>query len=181
MGGNFYKTNEGSKIKTKLKRLMYMIRQLEKKSEKNILIQVKELLEPMCEAEGVELVHLEYQRESRGRILRLYIDRPGGVTIDDCVYINRQSGDLIDVYLEDIGPYNLEVSSPGLNRPLGKKLDYERFKGNKARIKTDQAINGQKNFKGVLLGISEGIVKLSVDEKTIAIPYREITKAHLSN
>ena len=149
--------------------------------EEKILSRTKDLIRPLCEAEGMELVHLEYRREAGGRILRLYIDRPGGVTLDDCVHISRQSGDLLDVYLENIGPYSLEVSSPGLSRPLGGKLDFERFKGNQAKIKTAQPIDGQKNFKGILLGISEGIVKLAVDDKIIAIPYQEIARAHLTS
>ena len=146
-----------------------------------IIARAKDLIEPLCEAEGMELVHLEFQREAGGRILRIYIDGPCGVTLDDCVRVSRQSGDLLDVYLEDTGPYSLEVSSPGPTRPLVKKHDFERFKGNRTRIMTAQAIDGQKNFKGVLLGISDGIVKLSVDDKTVAIPYQKITKAQLAD
>ncbi len=149
-------------------------------SKENIIGRVKDLIEPLCEAEGIELVHLEYQREAGGRILRLFIDRPGGVTLDDCVHVSRQSGDLLDVYIEDIGPYNLEVSSPGPNRPLSKSLDFEKYKGSKAKIRTAKPIDGQKNFMGILLGISDGVVKLSADNKTVAIPYQEIIKANLA-
>jgi ribosome maturation factor RimP len=149
--------------------------------KEKIIAQVKDLIEPLCEAEGMEIVHFEYQREAGGKILRLYIDRPGGVTLDDCVHISRQSGDLLDVYFENTGPYSLEVSSPGPNRPLGKKLDFERFKGNRVNIKTAQPVDGKQKFKGVLMGISEEIVKLSVDDKTVAIPYQEITMARLAD
>ncbi len=127
----------------------------------------------------MELVQVEYQREAGGRVLRLFIDRPGGVTLDDCIQISRQAGDVLEVCLESMGPYRLEVSSPGTNRPLVKQLDYERFKGRQAKIKTTQALNGQKNFKGVLAGISEGLVKLAVEGNTITIPIMEIAKAHL--
>ena len=127
----------------------------------------------------MELVQVEYQREAGGRVLRLFIDRPGGVTLDDCIQISRQAGDVLEVCLENMGPYSLEVSSPGTNRPLVKQFDYERFKGRRAKIKTIQALDGQKNFKGVLAGISEGLVKLSVDDNTITIPIMEIAKAHL--
>lgn len=133
----------------------------------------------MCEAEGLELVHIEYQREAGGRILRLFIDRPGGVTLDDCADISRQAGDLLDVYLENTGPYSLEVSSPGSNRPLSKALDYERFMGRQARIRTRQPIEGRKNFKGVLAGISAGVVKLSVEGIIVSIPFGEIARAQL--
>jgi ribosome maturation factor RimP len=150
-------------------------------NKEKIVSQARDLIESLCETEGLELVHLEYQREAGGRILRLFIDRPGGVTLDDCMHISRQSGDLLDVYLEDTGPYSLEVSSPGPNRPLGKKLDFDRFKGSRVKIRTAQPVDGQKNFKGVLMSISEEIVKLSVDGKTACIPYQEIIMAQLAD
>jgi len=148
-------------------------------NQEKIVLQIWDLIEPLCEAEGMELVQVEYQREAGGRVLRLFVDRPGGVTLDDCIQISRQAGDVLEVCLENMGPYRLEVSSPGTNRPLVKQLDYERFKGRQAKIKTTQALNGQKNFKGVLAGISEGLVKLAVEGNTITIPIMEIAKAHL--
>jgi ribosome maturation factor RimP len=150
-------------------------------NKEKILAQAWDLLEPLCETEDLELVHLEYQREAGGRILRLFIDRPGGVALDDCVRISRQASDLLDVYLENTGSYNLEVSSPGPNRPLGKRLDFDRFKGNRVKIKTAQSVDGQKKFKGILMGISEEMVELSVDGKTICIPYQEIITARLAD
>ena len=150
-------------------------------NKEKIVAQARDLIESLCETEGLELIHLEYQREAGGRILRLLIDRPGGVTLDDCVHISRQSSDLLDVYLENTGPYSLEVSSPGPNRPLGKRLDFDRFKGSRVKIRTAQPVDGQKNFNGVLMGISEEIVKLSVDGKTACIPYKEIIMARLAD
>ena len=150
-------------------------------NKEKIVAQARDLIESLCESEGLELVHIEYQREADGRILRLFIDRPGGVTLDDCVCIGRQSSDLLDVYLENTGPYRLEVSSPGPNRPLGKRLDFDRFKGSRVRIRTAQSVDGQKNFKGVLMGISEEIVKVSVDGKIACIPYQEIIMARLTD
>lgn len=142
---------------------------------------VKDLAEPLCESEGVELVYVEYQPESGGMILRLYIDKPEGVKLDDCIYISRQMGDILDVNLENAEAYRLEVSSPGPDRPLWKKDDFNRFKGNVARIRTSQPLNGQKKFKGVLLGISDEKVILMVDRKNVAIPFKEITRARLVN
>lgn len=151
-------------------------------NQAEIRARIKNIVEPICEYEGMELVQVEYQREMHGRTLRLYIDRPGGVRLDDCSYISRQVVDLLDMELNDLGgPYNLEVSSPGFNRPLVKKIDFERFKGNEAKVKTNRPIDGQKNFKGVLSGISEGIIELMIDKKTIAIPFEEITRARLIN
>ena len=147
--------------------------------EKDIIKQVEALAKPLCDSEGLELVHVEYQRESVGRILRLYIDRAGGVTLDDCVNVSRQLNDLLDVYLDDIGPYNLEVTSPGPERPLSKLQDYERFKGRKAKIKTWQPVNDQKNFTGIILGVSAKQVKLLSNEKTVTIPFGDISKARL--
>ena len=91
------------------------------KSWQEIIAQTKSLAQRLCEAEGMELVHVEFQREAGGRVLRLYIDQPGGVTLNDCVNISRQMGDLLDVNIENMGPYNLEVSSPGTDRPLSKE------------------------------------------------------------
>ena len=150
-------------------------------SRNKIVASVKDLAEPLCESEGIELVYVEYQPEAGGMILRLYIDKPKGVTIDDCIYISRQMGDILDVNLENAGAYRLEVSSPGSDRPIWKKNDFNRFKGNVARIRTGRPFDWQKNFKGVLLGISDETVKLMVDNKNVAIPFKEIIKARLVN
>ncbi len=139
------------------------------------------IAESLCESEAMELVHIEYHHEQRGLVLRIFIDKPGGVTLDDCTLISRQLSDLLDIHIEDSVPYNLEISSPGLDRPLVKEQDFERFKGESARIKIAQPVNGQSNFKGVLMGISEGSVKIKIDEKSIMIPHKLIVKARLIN
>ena len=138
------------------------------------------MVEPLCASEGLELVHVEFQRESSGRILRLYIDKPDGINLDDCASVNRQMGDLLDVNLEDIGPYSLEVTSPGPERPLAKQEDFDKFKGSRAKIKTSRPLNGQKNFTGVLRGIIGEQVNLQIGEQTVAIPYQDISKARLA-
>lgn len=143
--------------------------------------EIRDLAEPLCESEGYELVHVEFQAEPGGRILRLYIDKPGGVTLDDCVTVSRQLSDLLDVALEDMGPYSLEVSSPGPERPLGKIEDFSRFQGNRAKIRTVRPIEGQKNFTGVLSGVDRDTVNLTTAEKTVAIPYDLIQKARLAD
>ncbi len=99
-------------------------------NEQKIVEQVRALAQPLCEAEGLELIHVEFQREPGGRILRLYIDKPDGINLNDCVGISRQMGDILDVNLDDIGPFNLEVTSPGPSRPLTTPEDFEKFKGN---------------------------------------------------
>lgn len=141
----------------------------------------RSLAEPVCQSAGLELVHVEYQRETGGRILRLYIDKAGGVTLADCAAVSRQLNDLLDVYLPDSGPYSLEVTSPGPDRPLAREKDFERFKGQTARIKTVRPLEGQKNFKGVLLGISAGQVQLKAGDRTVAIALEDIYRARLVN
>ncbi len=149
-------------------------------NEQKVVKQVWSLAEPLCESEGLELIQVEYQRESVGRILRLYVDKPGGIKLDDCAGVSRQMGDMLDVNLADVGPYNLEVTSPGLERPLARQQDFDKFKGNRAKIKTYQPLNGRKNFKGILLGISGDAVNLQIDKQIITIAYADISKAHLS-
>jgi len=149
-------------------------------NEQNVVNQVRSLAEPLCVSEGLELIHVEFQRESSGRILRLYIDKPDGINLNDCVGVSRQMGDILDVNLEDVGPYSLEVTSPGPERPLAKKQDFVKFRGNRAKIKTIRPLNGQKNFTGVLLGISGEHINLQIGEQIIAIPYRYISKAKLA-
>jgi ribosome maturation factor RimP len=170
------KTN---KRKSKIGRSDVLNRRSKPKNEKQIIMQVEALAEPLCRSEGLELIHVEYQRESGGRILRLYIDRPEGVGLEDCVNVSRQLNTVLDVYLDDIGPYSLEVTSPGPERPLSKPQDYERFTGRLVKIKTLQPINEQKNFTGIILGITAAQIKLSSKEQTVVIPFDEIIKARL--
>ena len=143
---------------------------------------VWQLAEPICISEGMELVYIEYQRESGGRILRVYIDRPEGVVLDDCAVISRQLGDILDVHLDaNVPPYNLEVSSPGSERPLGRLVDFERFKGRTAKIRVKEPIDGQRNFKGVLEGLTENTIHLRMAAARMDIIYQNIAKAKLVN
>jgi ribosome maturation factor RimP len=148
-------------------------------NEQSVVRQIWSLAEPLCESEGLELIQVEYQRESAGRILRLYVDKPGGIRLEDCIGVSRQMNDILDVNLTDVGPYNLEVTSPGPERPLARIQDFDKFKGARAKIKTYQPLNGRKNFKGVLLGISGDAVSLQIDEQTVTIAYADISKARL--
>ncbi|MEW6076503.1 MAG: ribosome maturation factor RimP [Thermodesulfobacteriota bacterium] len=142
---------------------------------------VRRLVEPVCEAEGLELALIEFRREQGGRVLRLYLDRAGGVSLDDCARVSRQVDAILDVYCGDSDAYTLEVSSAGINRPLWRQGDYERFKGRAIRIKARAPIDGRRNFKGVLLGLSEGMVRLAIDNREFAVPFNGIAKAQLVN
>jgi len=149
-------------------------------NEQKVIQQVWSLAEPLCSSEGLELIQVEYQRESAGRILRLYVDKPDGIKLDDCIGVSRQMSDILDVNLADVGPYSLEVTSPGPERPLAKREDFDKFKGNRAKLKTYRPINGRKNYTGVLLGITGDEVSLQIDEQIITIGFKDISKARLT-
>jgi ribosome maturation factor RimP len=142
---------------------------------------VTALVEPVCAAAGLDLVLAEFRREPAGRILRLYIDRPeGGVTLEDCTHISRQVTDLLDVSMDDIGPYNLEVSSPGINRPLVKPADYQRFAGQLVRIRLHAPVNGQKKFKGTLIAATDEAVQIETDEGSVSFDFSQIARTRLT-
>ncbi len=149
--------------------------------QRALVATVTRLAEPACAAEGLELVHVEYQREPGGLTLRIYLDKPGGVTLDDCVEVSRQLEDALDVHLTDAPPYRLEVSSPGLDRPVGKLADFQRFEGQRARIRLSEAVDGRRNFTGTLAGVVDETIRLKVDKETISLHFENIQRARLIN
>ena len=153
---------------------------IQQKNQDPIIVGIEEVAEPLCLAEGFELVHVERLSDRGGMLVRIYLDKPGGITIDDCVHMTRQLGDLIDVHLEDIDSYRLEISSPGLKRPLKKAADFERFKGKKVKIETVELIDGRKRFTGILNGIQNGRVEVVVNKNTIAFQFEQISKSRLA-
>ena len=144
---------------------------------------IRELAEPLIEAEGMELICAECLRMKSRWLVRIYIDREGGVTIDDCETISNQLGDVLDVNDVPPGQYTLEVSSPGLDRPLERDKDFIRYKGARVLIKTDEKIEGTKNFHGKLMDYVEEngqkIVVLDVSGMIRRIPRERVTKARL--
>lgn len=153
--------------------------------KKDTVTQITEIALPLLDSLGVELVELEYRKEGHGMVLRLYIDKPGGVTLDDCADVSRELSELLDV--EDFihEHYSLEVSSPGLNRPLKKEADYIRYTGQLVKVRTfemvaDDAGNNRKTFLGRLLGLNDGVVSIRLNEgQSAAIPLDKIAKANL--
>ena len=141
------------------------------------------LLEPLVEANGMELIYVECLRMPSRWIIRIYLDREGGITLDDCSLISDQAGDVLDVYDVSPGPYTLEVSSPGLDRPLFRDRDFLTYRGATIRVKTDRKIDGSKHFRGKLLDyLEEGCAKvlvIGVGEKTYRIPREAFVKANL--
>ena len=146
----------------------------------SIEARVQELAERVAIDHGLELVHAEVAGPDNKPIVRVFIDKPQGVTHDDCSEVSTHLGTILDV--EDFihASYTLEVSSPGLERGLYKRADYERFAGSNAKMKTRQAINGQRNFRGLLLGV-EGDEVIFEDRTNgrVQIPLDLITKANL--
>ncbi|MGB9713259.1 MAG: ribosome maturation factor RimP [Dissulfurimicrobium sp.] len=140
---------------------------------------VRALLEPVIASYGMELVDVHCGRDPRGMVLRLVLDKAGGVDIDDCAEISRLAGDILDVHDPIEGPYTLEVSSPGINRPLKKMEDFERFRGQNVFIETSELINGRRRFRGLLEGVSNGIVAVFADKIAFEIPFEKISKARL--
>lgn len=145
--------------------------------------QARRLLEPIIVRDGFELVEVEWAREGAAWVLRIYVDRPGGVTIDHCQELSRTIEPVLDV--EDfIEPaYNLEVSSPGLDRPLRKPSDFERFAGQRVHVKAYGPIESptgpRKNWTGTLKGYKDGAAEIDVDGVVHRVPHEKIAKARL--
>ena len=128
----------------------------------------------------MEVVLVEIKGDGNRSIVRIFIDKPGGVTLEDCERFSKRFSVLLDV--EDLIPfsYTLEVSSPGVNRPLVKESDFQRFCGKDAKIRIRRPIEGQRNFKGKIVGVTEGRLELEVmPGKQIGIALTDIEKANL--
>ncbi|MFQ5586553.1 MAG: ribosome maturation factor RimP, partial [Thermodesulfobacteriota bacterium] len=147
-----------------------------------IIDDVKALAEPLACERGLELVDVEFQQERGGWVLRLYIDKEGGVTLDDCQGMSRELGTLLDVKDVIDGSYNLEVSSPGLNRPLTSEIDFNRYRGETVRVKVKEALGGRRNFSGVLKGAKDGkVIVADSEEYEWQIDITNIQKARLDS
>lgn len=152
-----------------------------------LIDKIEELVQPILDDLKCELVDIEYQREQRGWVLRFFLDKDGGINLDDCAEASREISSLLDV--EDIigTAYNLEVSSPGIERPLKKIADFERFSGKLAKIKTIDSIDPdnsgrkRKTFVGTLAGVDgqKILILLKKDAAAIPIAVQQIEKANL--
>ncbi|HKY03814.1 MAG TPA: ribosome maturation factor RimP [Blastocatellia bacterium] len=138
------------------------------------------VIERVVEREGLELVHWEMVGPPNNFVLRIYIDKPGGVNHGDCSVVSEQVGMVLDVEELVESRYTLEVSSPGIERGLYKPGDYERFAGSRVKLKTSEPINGQRNFRGKLVGLLDGVVRLEIEKVgEVEIPYDKIAKANI--
>ena len=141
---------------------------------------LSQLIEPVVAGQGYELVDVEWKNES-GWILRVFIDKPvGGVTLEDCATVSRELSAVLDVEDAIAPAYSLEVSSPGLNRPLKKESDFARFIGKKAKIRTRRPVGDtRRNFSGTLVAVAEGKLKIDVSDQVCEVPVAEVEKANL--
>jgi ribosome maturation factor RimP len=152
---------------------------METETQKQIRQQLEQLAEALVASEGMELVDLEYRRQGRRWMLRLFIDKDDGVTLDDCANISRELGDLLDVKNVIPEAYVLEVSSPGLNRRLRKKEDFSRFAGQKVRLRLVAPIDGRKKIVGEIEGVEDESVIVATPEGRCSVALKDIAKANL--
>ena len=141
---------------------------------------LRALLEPAVAAVGCEFVGVEYRPNGNQSLLRVYIDKPEGVTLEDCSAVSYQVSGVLDVEDPIPGHYTLEVSSPGLDRPLFQARDFERFAGHEVKIRTRFPLDGQRNFRGSLQGLQdEQVVIDQQDGRRISLPLDQIEQARL--
>lgn len=140
---------------------------------------VTRLATPILDELGLELVEVQFRREPVGWVLRLVIDRPAGLTVDDCAAASREVGRLLDV--EDLinRPYHLEVTSPGLDRPLKTAKDFARYQGQKVKVVTNAPVENQHVIIGLITRVGEASVTVRAGERRIAVPYDRIARAKL--
>ena len=145
-----------------------------------ILEQVRQIAERVATSEGLELVDVELHGRGPGAVLRIFLDKPGGVLLEDCQTVSRQVGTILDVEGCMTARYTLEVSSPGLDRKLIKPADFERFVGRKAKFLLRNSEAGRRRFQGLLLGLEEGQVKVQMESgEAQRIAFDQIERANL--
>ena len=144
------------------------------------LARIREIAERVAASEGLEVVEVELRGKGRGSLLRVFIDKPGGVTHGDCELVSRQLSAILDVEDPIEGSYVLEVSSPGVERRLHKPADYGRFAGHKVRLILKQPPEGRRQVAGRLEGLENGLVRVTVEDgKTLAVAHENVERANL--
>lgn len=147
----------------------------------DLLDRIEQLLTPILGQEQVELVDLTYQKSHGGWTLSLYLDKPGGITLDDCEAWSHRLGGVIEGSGIIDRSYVLEVASPGLDRPLRKLSDFQRFAGQKVHARLFAPMNGQRNFHGILTGADDANVMLKLDDgRDIELPRSQLAKCRLN-
>ncbi len=150
-------------------------------SNEKIIEDVLSVGEPLCESENLELVSVECVNENENRIIRVYLDKEGGIALDDCISISRELSDILEVNFEHTKTHRLEVSSPGIERPLIKEKDFVRFKGKTIKVRTTSPVSDRKNFTGVLIDYKDSNIVLNIDGEEFEIPFHLVKKAHITS
>ena len=144
---------------------------------------IRQLAEAVALSEGMELIHVECVKMNSRWVFRFFLDKEGGVTLDDCTAVSNQLGDILDVHDLSRGPYTLEVSSPGPDRPISRDRDFEKFRGAKVKIRTHVKIEGVRNFQGTLMDYAEEngrkLVRIGMADRIFSIPRNDIARANL--
>ncbi len=140
---------------------------------------LNELLEPIVADLGYELLCLELAGEGRNRCLRIYIDQPEGIGLEDCETVSHEVSAALDVDDPISGNYRLEVSSPGLDRPLTKESHFRQFTGQEARVQMQMPVEGRRRFKGRILGVEDGRLRIEVDGNEVELAMDAIERARL--
>jgi ribosome maturation factor RimP len=146
---------------------------------KEVQRRVEEIADALLKDEGLELVDLEYRREGRRWVLRLFIDKEGGVTVEDCATVSRELADILDAKDAIPEAYVLEVSSPGLNRRVRKRRDFFRFAGRKVEVRLAALQDGRRKIVGTILGVEGEAVVVAAPEATYTIALENIARATL--
>src|SRR5512146_988364 len=140
---------------------------------------IAELIAPALEPMGFDLVRVRFSGGQRA-VLQVMAERPDGtMNVDDCAEVSRVVSAILDVEDPIPGAYTLEVSSPGIDRPLVRPADYERFAGNEARVETSELVDGRRRFRGRILGRDGELIRLKVEGEEVAIPFAAIASAKL--
>jgi len=143
----------------------------------SMAMRIETLISDKLQEIDIEVLEVEYKKEHGDQMLRIYIDRDEGVDLNVCTLATRAIQDMIDE--ENISYDHLEVSSPGLNRLIKKDQDFIKFQGERIKLKTFEALEGQKNFAGILLGVDEKVLNIEIDGNSRAIPREKISIVRL--
>jgi len=148
---------------------------------KSILVeQVEQIAAPVLQEHGTELVDCQFVHEHGQWVLRFFLDKQGGITLDDCAIVSEHIGRILDAADVIKQRYSLEVSSPGINRPLKKESDYQRFVGEEVDVTLYAPLNGRRHFKGTIQSVSAGVAMVEVEPQQIfALPLADVAKARL--
>ena len=152
---------------------------MENETENSVIENILHMAEPLLVGKNMELVDLEFRKEGVGKVLRLFIDKTDGVTVEDCANISRELSTLMHVNETIEEKYVLEVSSPGLRRPLKKIDDFKKFKGKLILIKTKEPIENRKVFKGYLKDTNDEGIEMDIDGLLYSLSFQQIHKANL--